>query len=147
LEVLELPAGSEAGRGDAIRFMVPFSDHPFEFYYDIDKPKAPEELRSKLPTNSSRRRGLGARRIDHFNIQTTPETSNEAEQWLQDHVGLKRREFIMMPDRPDRLMVSWMSVTHQMHDVALGINRGGESGRLHHVAFNVENYHDILTAA
>lgn len=147
IEVLEVPAGREVGRGTAIRFLVPWSDHPFEFYYDIDKPLAPEELRSRLPSSSSRRRGLGVRRIDHFNVQTSPGTVNQAEQWLQDALGLKRREFVMMPDHPTTLMASWLSVTSQMHDIAIGVNREEKSGQLHHVAFNLENYHDVLTAA
>lgn len=147
IEVLELPAGHEVGRGTAIRFLAPWSEHPFEFYYDIEKPLAPEEIRSKLPTSSSKRRGLGVRRIDHFNIQTSPGTMNQAENWLQENMGLKRREYIMMPDHPTTLMASWMSVTNQMHDVALGVNRGEQTAQLHHVAFNLENYHDILTAA
>lgn len=147
VEVLEVPSGTEAGRGTAIRFLVPWSEHPFEFYYDIDKPLAPEALRSRLPTSSSRRRGLGARRLDHFNVQTSPGTMNQAEQWMQDFMGLKRREFIMMPDHPTTLMASWMSVTNQMHDVAIGVNRDEKNAQLHHVAFNLENYHDVLTAA
>ena len=147
IEVLEIASGHETGRGTAIRFLVPWSEHPFEFYYDIDKPTAPDELRSRLPSSSSTRRGLGARRIDHFNIQTSPGTINRAEAWLQEWMGLKRREFIMMPDHPTTLMASWMSVSNQMHDVAIGVNRDEKNAQLHHVAFNLENYHDILTAA
>ncbi|WP_336632721.1 MULTISPECIES: VOC family protein [unclassified Microbacterium] len=147
IEVVEVPSGHEAGRGTAIRFLVPFSEHPFEFYYDIDKPLAEESERSKLPTSSSKRRGLGVRRLDHFNIQTSPGTINQAEAWLQERMGLKRREFIMMPDHPTTLMASWMSVTNQMHDVAIGVNRLEQNAQLHHVAFNLENYHDVLTAA
>jgi catechol 2,3 dioxygenase len=147
IEVVEVPAGHETGRGTAIRFLTPFSEHPFEFYYDIEKPNAPEELRTKLPTSSSTRRGLGARRLDHFNLQTSPGTMNQAEGWLQEFMGLKRREFIMMPDHPSTLMASWMSVSNQMHDVAIGVNRDEKNAQLHHVAFNLENYHDILTAA
>ncbi|MGX1701967.1 VOC family protein [Microbacterium sp. NPDC055357] len=147
IEAIEVPSGTELGRGTAVRFLTPFSDHPFEFYYDIEKPLAPEPLRSRLPTNSSKRRGLGVRRLDHFNIQTSPGTMNQAERWLQDAMGLKRREYIMMPDHPTTLMASWMSVTNQMHDVALGVNRLEQTAQLHHVAFNLENYHDMLTAA
>jgi catechol 2,3-dioxygenase len=147
IEVLELASGHEAGRGTAIRFLTPWSEHPFEFYYDIEKPLAQENLRSRLPTSSSKRRGLGARRIDHFNIQTDPGTMNQAEAWLQERMGLKRREFIMMPDHPTTLMASWMSVTAQMHDVAIGVNRDEKRAQMHHVAFNLENYHDVLTAA
>ncbi|WAH97414.1 hypothetical protein [Arthrobacter sp. MMS18-M83] len=86
IEVIELPHGHQSGRGTAIRFLVPQSEHPFELYYDIDTPQAPEEIRSKLPSNSSRRRGLGVRRIDHFNVQAAPQHVGAAEQWLRDQL-------------------------------------------------------------
>jgi len=59
VEVVELSSGHEVGRGEAIRFLVPWSEHPFELYYDIDKPVADESIRSRLPSSSSTRRGLG----------------------------------------------------------------------------------------
>ncbi|MQY21577.1 VOC family protein [Nocardia macrotermitis] len=147
VEVLELPAGHETGRGTAIRFLIPGGEHPVELYYDIDKPLAPEELRSKLPTNSSRRRGWGVRRLDHLNVQTGPSTVNQAEGWLREALGFKRREYIMVPQAPQTVMASWLSVTHQSHDIAIGISPDETNGRFHHVAFNIENYSDVLRIA
>ncbi len=147
IETIELPAGHETGRGTAIRFLVPGSEHPFELYHDIDKPVAPESLRSKLPSNSSRRRGFGVRRLDHLNVQCSPTTVNGAESWLQNALGFKRREFAMIPQFPETLMASWLSVTPQVHDIAIGVNGEEKNGAFHHVAFNIENYHDILRAA
>lgn len=145
LEVIELPGGSETGRGDAIRFLLPGAEHPIEIYYDIEKPKAPEEISSLLFGNSSRRRGLGVQRLDHLNISTTPETMGQAETWLREKMGMKRREFVAAPDG-ENLFVSWLSVNSKLHDIAIGSN-GTEKARFHHVAFNLENMHDILTAA
>lgn len=147
MEVLEIPAGTEAGRGTAIRFLLPGGDHPFELYYDIEKPLAPEALRSRLPSNSSKRRGLGVRRIDHFNIQTSPSTINQAEQWVRDNLGFKRREFAYLPESPQTIMASWMSVTPQVHDLAIVANRLEKKAQLHHVAFNMQDFSDVLTAA
>jgi catechol 2,3-dioxygenase len=147
IEVLEVPAGAEKGRGRAIRFLLPGGLHPFELYYEIDKPRAPEAIRSRLPSNSSRRRALGVRRIDHFNIQADPAHIGEAESWVRETLGFKRREFAMMPDEPGTVMASWMSVTSQVHDLAIVANRSDRNSQLHHVAFNLENYSDSLTAA
>lgn len=147
IEVIELPAGTEAGRGTAIRFLLPGGEHPIELYYDIDKPRAPEHMRSKLPSNSSKRRGFGMRRIDHFNIQTSPATMNQAEQWLRETLGFKRREFARMPDRPETIAASWMSVTPQVHDLAIVANGDGKTARMHHIAFNAQDFSDVLTAA
>lgn len=146
IEVLELPAGHEAGRGTAIRFLLPGGEHPFELYYDIERPQAPEEIRSKLPTNSSRRRGLGVRRLDHFNVQTSPGTINQAEGWARENLGLKRREYANIPGT-ETLLASWTSVTPQMHDIAFVANMEEKIGQMHHVAFNLENHSDSLVAA
>lgn len=144
-EVQHVPAGSEEGRGEAIRFLVPGSQHPVELYYDIEKPKAPEVLRSKLYGNATKRRGLGVQRLDHLNISTSSATMASAEQWLQDELGMKRREYAV--DGEGGLAVSWLSVNPKLHDIAIGANDMDGDGRFHHVAFHVANYHDVLVAA
>lgn len=146
IEVVEVGAGSEVGRGEAVRFLVPGSEHPFELYYDIDRPVAHESLRSKLPSNSSRRRGIGVRRIDHFNTQTSRATINQAESWVRHTLGFQRREYALHRDE-QTVLASWMSVTPQMHDLAMVANSFGKTAQLHHVAFNLENLSDVLTAA
>ncbi|MAP64349.1 MAG: catechol 1,2-dioxygenase [Microbacterium sp.] len=147
VEAIEVPSGTERGRGTAVRFLLPGGEHPFELYYDIERPEADPSLRSKLPSNSSRRRGLGVRRLDHFNVQTSPESINQAEQWVRDNLGFKRREFAMLPENPSTVMASWMSVTPQVHDLAIVANREEKKGQLHHLAYNLENFSDSLTAA
>lgn len=146
VEVVELPSGHQTGRGTAIRFLVPHAGHPFELYYDIDAPQAPEELRSVLPSNSSKRRGLGVRRIDHFNVQAAPQHIAPAERWLREQLGFKRREYIHVPEQ-DLLVASWTSVTPQVHDLAIVANPFDKDAQLHHVAFNLENHSDLLVAA
>jgi catechol 2,3-dioxygenase len=145
--MVEVPAGIERGRGAAVRFLLPGAEHPFELYYEMERPPVDSDHRSKLRSNSSRRRGLGVRRLDHFNIQAAPASINEAEGWVREHLGFQRREFAMLADRPDIVMASWMSVSPQVHDLAIVANRQDESAQLHHVAYNVENLSDVLTAA
>lgn len=145
MEVRELKRNTETGRGEAIRFLLPGGDHPLELYYEIEKPKAPDEISSLLFGNSSRRRGLGVQRLDHLNVATTPETIAQAETWLRKMLGMKRREYVTGPDG-NSLFVSWLSVNSKLHDIAIGAN-GTDTGRFHHVAFSLENHHDILTAA
>lgn len=147
VDVLEVPAGSERGRGTAIRFQIPGGEQPLELYYDMEKVAAPEEIRSRVPSNSSTRRGLGVRRIDHFNVQTAPDAINEAEGWVREVLGFKRREFSMNPEDPEQLRASWMSVTPQVHDLAIVANGEGKRGQMHHLAYNMENFSDMLTAA
>ncbi|MFT4044344.1 MAG: VOC family protein [Gordonia sp. (in: high G+C Gram-positive bacteria)] len=147
VEVVELPAGQQAGRGTAIRFIVPYAEHAFELYYDIDAPEAPEEISSRLQSNSSRRRGLGVRHLDHYNIQTSLENVGKAESWLSDNLGFKRREYVYLPEADNILIASWTAVTSRVHDLAIAMSLTGETAQLHHVAFNVENHSDLLVAA
>ncbi len=147
IEVRVLPAGTETGRGEAIRFLIPGGGHPVELFYDIEKPKAPEDLRSRLPGNSSRRRGLGVRRLDHLNVMTSPATINQAEAWLRESLGFRRREFLTLPQAPDLILASWLSVNSKLHDIAIGASPNGQDAQFHHVAFSIENFHDMLTAA
>lgn len=146
VDIAELPAGHQAGRGAAVRFVVPYAGHAFELYYDIDAPKAPAEIGSRLKSNSSRRRGLGVRRLDHYNIQAAPQNVGQAEQWLRDNLGFKRREYVYIPEN-DMLVASWTSVTSQVHDLAIAMSLTNEDAQLHHVAFNIENHSDLLVAA
>jgi catechol 2,3-dioxygenase-like lactoylglutathione lyase family enzyme len=144
ITTVEIPKGRVKGRGEAVRFLLPGGDHPLELYYDIEKPAAPAEISSKILSNSSRRRGLGLRRLDHLNIQTSPETVNEAEGWLREALGFRRREILRVEDM---LIASWLSVTPQVHDIAIGMAATPGTGQMHHIAFNFENFHDLLTAA
>lgn len=145
VDYVEIPKGDKLGQGDAIRFFMPHGGHPIEIFYDIDKPKAPEHMRSRLLNQSSQRRGLGVRRIDHANLHTAAEEVGAAEDWLVRNLGFKRREAFQIPDGP--LMASWTSVTPQVHDIALVANPENKVGAFHHVAFNLENFADSLTAA
>lgn len=147
IESIEIPAGTEKGRGTAVRFLLPGGNHPVELYFDMEKTPCAEEIRSRLPSNSSTRRGLGVRRLDHFNVQTSPQTINATEQWAREHLGLKRREFAYLPNHPGTLMASWTSVTSQMHDIAFVANSEDKTGQMHHLAYNLENMSDALTAA
>jgi catechol 2,3-dioxygenase len=147
LKVEHVPAGTETGRGEAIRFLIPGGGHPVELYYNIEKPNPSEDLSSQLLGNSSRRRGFGVRRLDHLNVMTSPEKINQAERWLRESLGFKRREFLTLPQAPDMLLASWMSVNSKLHDIAIGASPAGLEAQFHHVAFSIENFHDILTAA
>jgi len=145
VEVVEIPKGDKQGQGDAIRFFMPHGGHPIELFYEIEKPNAPKEIQSQLLTPPSTRRGLGVRRIDHVNLHTAGSEVRGAEGWLIDNLGFKRREALEVPDGP--LFAAWTSVTPQVHDIAIVANIHEKVGAFHHVAFNLENFADSLTAA
>lgn len=146
VDVKECPRGTELGQGDAIRFRAPHMGHPIELFYEIDKPKAPEKIRSHLPTNSSTRRGLGVRRLDHINIAAPANEVDASTRWLRDQLGFHIREYFQPKGAPG-MVAAWVSVTPQPHDIALMPDPLNGMGRLHHIAFNLEAHSDTLTAA
>ena len=139
--------GDEAGHGEAIRFIAPHLGCRIEIVHDIEKPLAPPEIRSGLPSNSSRpyRVGCSPRRIDHVNTQTAPGSVGPADEWFRSALGFKSREWILPTD--GILAATWMAVTALTHDLAIGTSRDGLSGRFHHVAFWMDNSSDVLRAA
>lgn len=144
IEVTRVEDGVEAGQGAAIRFLSP-SGHPLEVYYDIAKPKAPEEIRSRLKSNnaSAWRRGLSPRRIDHVNLTTTDVESGQA--WLCEQLGFRLREYLRPANRP--MAAAFLAVTSQVHDVALARDLGGGEGRFHHLAYWFDSLGDVMRAA
>jgi catechol 2,3-dioxygenase len=145
IEVSEVGAGEEPGQGEAIRFLAPGLEAPLELLFEIERPRAPESLRSKLPSNSARFAGAAARRLDHVNFATGIDRLAEAEDWLREALGFRRREFIRLPD--GRIGGTWLSVTPQVHDVAITTDVQGRTGRFNHFAFNVEEFADICRLA
>jgi catechol 2,3 dioxygenase len=143
--VEEVPSETEMGQGRAIRFFVPTSGHPMEIYYDMARPQAPEEIRSKLKnqTAQARRRGVSPRRIDHVNLwcgRTPPDATID---WMTEHLGFKVREYIQLPDLK---LGAWMSVTPLVHDIAFMFDGGNDGARFHHVAYWLDTPQDILHA-
>lgn len=142
--VERVPAGAEAGQGDAIRFASP-GGHPYEIYFDVDRPPAAEEIRSRLGSSVSRmwRRGMSPRRIDHVNVAARDVDAGT--EWLAQQLGMQLREFIRPTGRG--IVSSWMAVTSQVHDVALTRELAGRDGRLHHLAYWFDTRDDVMRAA
>jgi catechol 2,3-dioxygenase len=142
-EVTEVPAGTEPGQGDAIRFDLE-SGHTFEIYYDMDRPASKEGERSRLKTRPGKAfaRGVSPRRIDHFNINVPDPARLHA--WMGDHLGFKMRERLTMDGA---VVGGWMSVSNLMHDSAVMLDPLGRQEMFHHVAFYTDNWNDVLRGA
>jgi catechol 2,3-dioxygenase len=146
LNVTRVDDGDERGQGEAVRFVFPWLEVQTELVYEIERPQAPEAIRSRLRSNSSRmwQRGVSPRRLDHVHLHTAPEDVQAAENWAREELGFKRRECVKIGGK---LRSTWMSVTPQVHDIAITADEGGRRGRFNHVAFNVESFADLGRAA
>lgn len=143
--VEDFPKGSTVGIGDSIRFKTP-SQHTFELYYDVDKPKALNGNASVLKNQvyQSWRKGISPRRFDHVNIHTTADAS-PAYDFMTDVLGFNMREF--MQNEGD-ILAGWMSVTPLVHDVALLRKQTLPTpARMHHISYWLDDAQDILRAA
>ncbi len=135
----------DIGHGAAYQFEDP-DGHVMEIYYESEKYRAPGDLRSALKNQPQKylARGVCVRRIDHINLMCSNVTPNRV--FLQEKLGFKLRE-ILIPEDDGIETGAWLSVTSLMHDIAYMRDFTGTRGRLHHVAYWVDNREDVLRTA
>ena len=107
--------------------------------------KPTDDQRSRLKNQPQRYShvGAGIRRLDHVNLLCDDVTPNRV--FMQETLGFKLREHVILDDRTEA--AAWISVTPLVHDVAYTLDATRSRGRLHHVAFWVDNREDVLRAA
>lgn len=143
-EVTRVAAGEERGQGEAIR--VEKFGHPYEFYYDVEKPDAPADQRSKLHNRLYSEAGanrIAPRRIDHVHLQDAVSPDHAA--WLGDVLGFETRERYRGDD--GELWGWWMAVTALPHDIAIHRETAGTDASFHHVSYHVDDFDDLWDAA
>lgn len=134
----------DLGHGPAYQFPDP-DGHQMELYYEAEHYHAPEDQRSRLKNQPQRysQIGAGIRRLDHVNLLCQEVTPNRA--FMQDQLGFRLREHVILDDGTEA--AAWISVTPLVHDVAYTLDATRSRGRLHHVAFWVDNREDVLRSA
>jgi len=134
----------DVGHGKAYRFRAP-SGQQMELYFETEKYSAPADKASYLPNQpqSSITRGIGAQRIDHLNV-LAPDVSATRE-FMAETLGFKLREYLVPPGQQEA--GAWMSLMNKAHDLAITREAADTDGRLHHLAYAVENREDVLRAA
>lgn len=142
-DVRHVEAGQETGQGQAIR--VEKFGHPYEFYYDVEKPDAPEGKRSRL---GNRLYGehvgnrIAPRRIDHAHVQDAVSPAHA--EWLEETLGFQLNELYRTNDK--EIWGWWFSVTPLPHDLAIHRLEEGRS-MFDHVSFHLDSGHDLWEAA
>jgi len=141
VEVETVPAGLELAQGEAIRFTSP-QGHPWEVYWDMEK--GPQESALANQPGKAYLRGSSPMHLDHVNVACG--NPGEGEAFLRDRLGFLRREYVQPSDGD--LIASWLSVTSQVHDIAIGWDPPlGRDGRLHHISYIHREVSDVLRAA
>lgn len=144
VRVETVPAGTEGGQGEAIRFDLS-SGQTFELYWEMEKTpcKPGQESRLKNQTGKSYGAGVSPRRVDHVNINV-PDPP-EIHDFMSEHLGFKMREFLKVEG--GFVPAGWMAVTALSHDLGIMHDPPGRQNMFHHVAYYCDNWHDILRAA
>jgi catechol 2,3-dioxygenase len=134
----------QPGRGDTYAFADP-DGHDWEIYFESEKYVPPEEEAPALKNQGQRRpgHGIGVRRLDHVNFLAADVES--CRDFVVPVLGALPTEQIQL-DNGDIAGI-WMTFTNKGYDVVYTKDRTGTRGRLHHVAFAVDQREDILRAA
>jgi len=134
----------DLGHGRAYRFEDPFG-HVFELYWDTVHYRPEPADTSALKNNASRFHAQGAcpRRIDHVNL--LGENGRDFADFVETCLGSRLTEYIQLEN--GRLGGVWFTCNNKTYDLVCSEERGGGSGRLHHVTYATDQREDILRAA
>lgn len=144
VEVRRIEAGTEAGIGETIRFEAP-SGHPWELFWDVEKPKPGAKYRSTIPMrrySPEHANRVYPQRIDHIHVQD-PEAPAHAE-FLREEFGFGLNEVFKKPD--EQIWGWWLAVTALPHDI--GLHRIEDPDpRFHHISYHLDHLQDLWDAA
>ncbi|WP_223882023.1 catechol 2,3-dioxygenase [Niallia endozanthoxylica] len=130
---------SRVGEGEAIRVHVP-SGHKIEFYHDIDYVGVPTGRLNPHPWPDGLR-GISPHRLDHALL--SGDDIVDTKRLFKDILGFVETEKVVTVDG-EQLIATWLTTTMTGHDIAI---IKGPVGKLHHVGWYLESWHDILKAS
>jgi catechol 2,3-dioxygenase len=133
------------GRGPSYRFRDP-DGHAMEVYYEEQRYRAPDGLRSTLKNLPQKYtgRGVSVRRLDHLALFARDVAANR--EFAERLLGFQLREQVLF-DHGRTELGAWLSPSPVHHQIAYVKDPRGGSGRLHHCSLWVDNREDVLRAA
>jgi catechol 2,3-dioxygenase len=134
----------QPGRGKTYGFADP-DGHAFEIYFESEKFVAAETDAPALKNQAQRRpnHGIGVRRLDHINfLAADVEASRD---FVVPVLGAMPTEQIQLDS--GAIAAIWMTFSNKTYDVVYTSDWTSTPGRLHHVAFAVDQREDILRGA
>jgi catechol 2,3-dioxygenase len=134
----------DLGHGRAYRFRDP-DDHVFEIYFETQKYLAPAAERPALKNQAQRNhgRGVGVRRIDHFNLLA--QDVGVIRDFLPQALGSRVTEEIVLDN--GQVAGCWFTVNNKSYDVAYTRDHTSRRGRFHHLTYAVDQREQVLQAA
>ncbi|MDF1802082.1 catechol 2,3-dioxygenase [Thalassovita sp.] len=138
LDVDDVPAGEQPGTGGRIGFTVA-SGHRIELYADMDLSDDAPETHSPFIWREEPH-GMRAQRMDHCLLYGP--NIDKVEEFFTTVLDFHLPERV---DLPDGTLAIWMTVSNKAHDIAFV--KHDEPGKLHHLAFFLEDWNEIGHAA
>ena len=134
----------DVGHGRAYAFLDP-DGHRLELFYESERYIAPPDLRPALKNQPQRYpgRGVGIRHLDHVNFLALEPAENRI--FAERNLGLRLTEQIVLDDGTEAGV--WLASNQKSYDLTYTRDATGTRGRLHHVAFFVDQREDVLRAA
>ena len=148
IAVEEVPAGSLHGCGRALKFNIP-SGHQLYLYAEKEHVGKAVGVTNPEPWPDGLS-GMGVRWLDHTLLmcELNPEkginTVAENVKFFKEALGFNLSEQVMVGPDGDIQAAAWMFRTSTPHDIAFV---GGPQQGLHHCAFYLEDWSEILKAA
>jgi catechol 2,3-dioxygenase len=132
------------GHGPAYTFTDP-DGHRFELFHESERYVAPPERKPALKNQPDRYpgRGVGVRHLDHVNFLALSPADNRV--FCETHLGLRLTEQIVLDDGTEAGV--WLASNQKSYDVTYTRDATGTRGRLHHIAFFVDQREDVLRGA
>ncbi|PZA08061.1 MULTISPECIES: VOC family protein [unclassified Meiothermus] len=126
------------GHGPAYRFRAP-GGHPIELVWEVERYQAPPEWASTYPERPQRFAGGGLepRQLDHLTVASR-DPYGDAE-WFRRVLGFRFMCYNGLEDNPDLVVFSMVTTNEKNHDLAFAKDMSPIPGRLHHLAFWVDN--------
>jgi catechol 2,3-dioxygenase len=131
--------GTRLAEGQAIRFVLP-TGHEVELYHEIKLLGTAVGTLNPHPWPDNLK-GIAPHALDHVLL-----TGNDVEtvtRFFKEVLGFGQSEKVMSLDG-EVMIGSFMFTTNKAHDIAFV---KGPDNKLHHAAFKVDNFYDVLKAA
>jgi catechol 2,3-dioxygenase len=134
----------ETGHGPAYQFRGP-DGHLFELFYETTRfaPSASERPYLKNQPQRLPHGGARARQLDHLNLLSSDVLRDRS--FFQEQLGFRLSEHIVMDN--GRETGAWLRVTSKSYDLVFTQDATSARGRLHHLAYRLDNREDVLRAA
>jgi catechol 2,3-dioxygenase len=131
------------GHGPAYRFRSP-GGQVNEIFWEVDRFQPTDGQHSTYPNRPQRfaQRGAAVRQLDHTTTGTVDPLADA--QWYRELLGFRLNEVTMVGDQA---VIAMVSNNEKSHELGLTRDRSGIPGRIHHIAYWVDDPIALLNAA